>query len=259
MDYADSFTLPDADEEGVFLDEGASDCDSVRGDCPGRTGRGLQGLRDNFRGDRRDNFRGPRRGNPGAPDIPTPAGRETFYASDRRGRPELDRVNWDERPPRGATHTYGNANDPSEWFHLVPSPALRPYGGGPAPSLAYPIPAPGRGAELNGLGSVNLPTARECFAAAPAQASAQASAQAPAPDHAIKITFPQLGVIILLFVAVVLLALVLKSAGRIISCLERTVLATAEACNSVSVWNKMSNTTPALASETAAIAAVPAG
>ena len=74
---------------------------------------------------------------------PRPAGaphgqREGFYGNivSERGDGQLARVYnaaWDERP------MHYNPNAGTDWAHLVPSRYDRPYYGGPAPSLAYPI------------------------------------------------------------------------------------------------------------------------
>ncbi len=67
-----------------------------------------------------------------------PGGREGYYTggniiSDRENNHAVFDVAWDERP------MHYNPNAGAEWAHLVPSQTQRPYGGGPAPSLAFPM------------------------------------------------------------------------------------------------------------------------
>jgi hypothetical protein len=67
--------------------------------------------------------------------APTRAGRrERFYigGSDRENNPAVFNAAWDERPLRY------NPNAGAGWAELVPPYRDRPYGGGPAPSRAYP-------------------------------------------------------------------------------------------------------------------------
>lgn len=65
--------------------------------------------------------------------------RETYYTGgnivsrDGDKRRAIFDAAWDERP------MHYNPNAGTDWAHLVPPYARRPYGGGPAPSLAFPM------------------------------------------------------------------------------------------------------------------------
>jgi hypothetical protein len=133
-----------------------------------------------------------------------PGVREGFYGniiSSRRGfRPVFD-VAWDERP------LHFNPSAGADWAHLVPDPAARPPGGGPAPSLAFPLIP--RGVALNAPKDLFRPDPGGAPAREPAAADRQ----------------PGYAVVFLLILLVVLLALVLSSidraSGRICRHLER--------------------------------------
>lgn len=116
--------------------------------------------------------------------------REGFYGniiSDRGDLPAVYNVAWDPRPQ------HYNPNTGAEWAHLVPPPHARPYGGGPAPSLAYPkVPYASDGF----LGGHGRDTGCQCGGGRPRGDSLQF----------IKFT--------LLIIIVVLLAMTLATMGR---------------------------------------------
>jgi hypothetical protein len=133
--------------------------------------------------------------------------REAFYGnvvSDRRNSRAIYDVAWDERPLRY------NPNAGADWAELVPPPQLRPPGGGPAPSLAYPIITQSEAAN----GTKDLFAANSC----------QACHSRPSPCSGLTAELAlQFVKIIILIVIVVLLAMTLSAAGRLAKCLEKTI------------------------------------
>lgn len=146
-----------------------------------------------------------------------PGQKEGFYGhvvSDRADG-ELTRtynIDWDERP------MHYNPNAGTDWAHLVPSRWDRPYYGGPAPSLAYPVlsqsegindpranPWPGTPSPECGMRQVPWPPEhKESFSAAAAQDTPAQQAQ-----------------MFILVVIIVLLAVALVSANRHARSLEK--------------------------------------
>lgn len=153
------------------------------------------------------------------------AGREGFNGSgspySERASGNLDRVyasGWDERP------MHYNPNAGKDWAHLVPPPCARPYGGGPAPSLAFPLwVTQSEGADNPRVAPQNGSLSRECFtggtaaqAAAPlAQAAAPLAQAAAPPAQALSAQNMELLKIMLLIVLVVMLAMTMSTAHRI--------------------------------------------
>jgi len=92
-------------------------------------------------------------------------GSGTPYSNRSNGN--LQRVfenDWDERP------MHYNPNAGADWAHLVPPRCSRPYGGGPAPSLAFPILSQSEGLN-NPWAAVpaltGIPGRRDCFTTVP--------------------------------------------------------------------------------------------
>jgi hypothetical protein len=197
--YADTFFLPEPGHDaGVYLlDEASRDTDPedrVRvpirryGDVAGRFGRPIRCKagstpynRARARGELREGFYG------------------NILSSHRNNHAIFDST-WDERP------MHYNPSAGSDWAHLVPPPRLRPYGGGPAPSLAFPI--------ISQSEALNRP--KDLFQGG--ETAADQSCKCPSPDRLL-----QLIKIVLLIVIVVLLAMTLISAQRLSRDLEKTI------------------------------------
>jgi hypothetical protein len=156
--------------------------------------------------------------------------REGFYGNvvSERGDGQLARVYnaaWDERP------MHYNPNAGTDWAHLVPSRYDRPYYGGPAPSLAYPVLSQSEGinrpwasqwpatpsAECGGR-AVPWPPAKskEQFGGAGGVASETSLMQSGASGAS-----PQDTTMFILVVVIVLLAVALVSATSHAGSLER--------------------------------------
>lgn len=132
--------------------------------------------------------------------------------SDNKNRESVFDTTWDERPERY------NPNSGAEWARLVPNPRDRPYGGGPAPSRAFPMIT--QSEAMNKPDSLVFPDApsracsREGFTPAGALAGL---ASAGAVEAVIRII-----TLVLLVIVAVLLAMSLASAGRIERALDKT-------------------------------------
>jgi hypothetical protein len=201
--YADTFFLaePDHDKGVYLLDEAGRDTDPedrVRvpirayGDGSGRYGRPIR------RSERATPF-----------DYARSRGglREGFYGnivSSKRNNHAIFDAAWDERP------MHYNPNAGSDWAHLVPLPSQRPYGGGPAPSLAFPIITPSE--------ALNKP--KDLF-----QGQLQETAGREARREARREVDRTLQIlkVVLLVVIVVLLAMMLASTRQLAKGFERSV------------------------------------
>lgn len=138
-----------------------------------------------------------------APLRPAGRAREGFYTggnivSDRHNNHAVFDAAWDERPLH-----YSPSAGP-DWAHLVPSPRQRPPGGGPAPSLAFPMITQSEAQ----VGPKDLFTGGR--------------APGPGPDGWTPELALQLIKVVLLLVIVVLLALTLRAAGRVARRLKKT-------------------------------------
>lgn len=219
--YADTIYVPEPEaDEGIYLlDEAARETDpwdrdrlrtSIR-PFGGRDG-GVGRVGPTFRAAYPPSSRGPL----GSAARPVRGHKEGYYTGGNiisAPRDNLHRVfgaAWDERPQ------HYNPRSGTDWAHLVPDPRDRPYGGGPAPSLAFPmIP---QSAALDNPWNNSAPTApsRECErfgGPAPSPSSGGCGA-----DRSL-----QLVKIFLLIVVVVLLAMTLMAAGRLARDLELAV------------------------------------
>jgi hypothetical protein len=128
--------------------------------------------------------------------------REGYYTggnivSNRENQRAVFNVAWDERP------LHYNPNAGTDWAHLVPPYSARPYGGGPAPSLAFPM-------ITNSEAQVRP---KELFAA---------GAGAGACGHSAELVL-QVIKVILLVIIVVMLAMSLSAAGRVSRDIEKTI------------------------------------
>jgi hypothetical protein len=206
--YADTFFLPEPDHDaGVYLlDEAGRDTDPedrarvpIRpyGDSCGRYGRPI---------------REPGRVTPY--DYARSRGlREGFYGnivSSKRNNHAIFDAAWDERP------MHYNPNAGSDWAHLVPHPSQRPYGGGPAPSLAFPKITASEA--LNGPKDLFQGHVGDAGASPP---SAQEVARREARREVSRTL--QIVKVVLLVVVVVLLAMTLASTYQMAKGLERSV------------------------------------
>jgi hypothetical protein len=213
--YSDTFFVPepghdsgisllDSDDTGLPRDRTRTPVDSYghRSGQYGRTVRhstestpyndAVAGVREGFRGGGRQDA---------AP------GREHYYTggnvvSSRRNIDSVYDVAWDRRPQRY------NPNSGAEWAQLVPDPFKRPYGGGPAPSLAFPMIS--QSEAMNHVGSSRAPVAgvpgREGFAA---------SIDTGTISVASITTTVQIIMVVLLFIIVILLAMTLAAGYRL--------------------------------------------
>lgn len=205
--YADTFYVPEQDyDAGVhLLDEAGPDAgdaisDRVRapirpyGDRDGRYGKAAR-----------------------RPIIGTPYNeyrtREGYYtggnivSGPREKTRAIFHAAWDERP------MHYNPNAGTDWAHLVPPPHLRPPGGGPAPSLAFPM-------ITNSEAQVSP---KDLFTAGNGgNGGNDCGKSCDCRQSAAEFTL-QIIKVILLVVIVVLLAMSLSAAGRVARDLEKSV------------------------------------
>jgi hypothetical protein len=131
--------------------------------------------------------------------------------SQDKNRERVFDTTWDERPERY------NPNSGAEWARLVPNPRDRPYGGGPAPSLAFPM--------ISQSEAMNKPDA-SVFPSAPAAGCAGREGFAVGPSISVANLLQIIKVVLLIIVAV-LLAMSLRASGRIEDALEKLALSAA--------------------------------
>jgi hypothetical protein len=214
--FADTIYTPEQDcDEGVYiLDEAGRDTDCsldtrirvpIRpyGDPAGRFGRAA---RHSEVGTPFNEYRA-REGSCGN------SAREGFYGniiSARENNGAVFDVAWDERP------MHYNPNAGKDWAHLVPPPYLRPPGGGPAPTCAFP---PITNSEAQ-VGPKNL------FQGGGGDAGASAGA-CRSCDRTAALVLQFMKVI--LVIILVLLAMALMSVGHLARRLEKTVKAAVKA------------------------------
>lgn len=199
---ADSYVRQPDSDVGIYLLDDAS-----RAEDP-NTGAPTPGP-----GPRRDPLRVRAPGACGRYGCPLPR-REGFNGSgtpySERGSGTLARIfagDWDERPE------HYNPAAGADRAHLVPPPCARPYGGGPAPSLAFPVLSQSEGANNpNAYAGAGVP-ARECFGGAPAAAAG------PCPHCGHGATAQQFTRTFLLILALVLAAMAFAAFNR----LEKTI------------------------------------
>jgi hypothetical protein len=210
--YGDTFYLPESHGSVYLLDEAERGPDPYEPRAPiGRYDYAPRGgdrpcKQSGYLSTDRAQYYGGREGYSGTPR----SSREGFYGNvvSERGDGELARVYnvaWDERP------MHYNPNAGTDWAHLVPSRADRPYGGGPAPSLAFPLQTPSEG--------LNNPQASS-WASAPCRGSpAKESFQGQTP------TTPTLSSqdvqLFILVIVIILLSVALMDANRQTRSLEK--------------------------------------
>jgi hypothetical protein len=202
--YGDTFFLPEPDHDaGVYLlDEAGRDTDPddrarvpIRyyGDSSGRYGRPV---RSSGRATPYDHARARRL-------------REGFHGnivSSKRNNHAIFDAAWDERP------MHYNPSAGSDWAHLVPHPSQRPYGGGPAPSLAFPM--------ITASESLNNP--KDLFqGSASGGVTPQEAARRETRREVDRML--QIVKVVLLVIVVVLLAMTLVSAHQRLKGIEQSV------------------------------------
>ena len=205
--YGGTFYLPPS-----TADEGISLLDEDRPEDPGTHARvpgpwGYEGRRRGRRGGCREAPReGPREGAREGSRREGCRGsrREGYYTggnviSDNENRRAVFDAAWDERP------LHYNPHAGTDWSHLVPPQSCRPHGGGPAPSLAFPM-------ITNSEAQVSP---KDLFAAGPAGAPAPAARACCGAEMTLQVIK-----VILLFVIVVMLAMALAAAARAARALE---------------------------------------
>jgi hypothetical protein len=143
-------------------------------------------------------------------------------------------VAWDERPQ------HYNPNSGPGWAHLVPDPRARPYGGGPAPSLAFPMTTNSEATVYPSHNPFPSATSKECFShverqQAPYFGGGASPCCTPATSDARQDLYFHLIKIILLVVIVVLLAMTLMASTRLAHDLEKTVKEAVRALGAVAV------------------------
>jgi len=215
--YGDTVFVPEPGyDSGVYLLEESGQENPAAG-YPQRTGVGY--------GHRPGRYGETARGHPGpAGPVRSRGVKEGYYTGGNvisqsgYDRQELYNTAWDERPERY------NPNSGADWARLVPNPRDRPYGGGPAPSLAFPM--------ISQSEAMNKPD----DAVFPSAASSECGTKGCGRPHAVRENFAglpsaravvtvdallQVFKVILLFVVVILLAMALVSSNRIERDLEK--------------------------------------
>lgn len=124
-------------------------------------------------------------------------------------------VAWDERPQ------HYNPGSGADWAHLVPDRRARPPGGGPAPSLAYPMITNSEAIVAPSHNPYPSAPSKECFGDKGATA-----------DQCLQLMK------VVLVIIVVLLAMALVTSARYARGLEKTVKAAVEALRSVAERGK---------------------
>ena len=160
--------------------------------------------------------------------------RENYYTGGNvvSSRKNLDRVYdvaWDQTPQQY------NPNSGASWARLVPNPRDRPYGGGPAPSLAFPMITTSEAMLHPGNSVFPCAPSKECSAGAgtsdmPHSRCSKEGFLGGGSVLSSPITVEvslQFIKVILLVIIVVLLAMTLAAAGRVERRLEKLARAAA--------------------------------